>query len=58
MNNNVVTLPTNFVPKMPTDADFREHLIIQSQMIATLSEEITELSKTIFKLVRVLKDKA
>jgi hypothetical protein len=40
------------------EPDVREHLIIQSQMIATLSDEVTELSKLVGKLVRVLKERA
>jgi len=57
-NNKIVKLHTGFTPTQLPDADLREHLILQSQMIATLSDEVTELSKLLTKLVRVLKDKA
>ncbi len=58
-NNNIVKLPTGFLPPPPmVEPDVREHLIIQSQMIATLSDEVTELSKLVGKLVRVLKERA
>lgn len=57
-NSKIVKLPTGFTPSLPPDTDLREHLILQSQMIATLSDEVTELSRTLNKLVRVLKERA
>lgn len=57
-NNNIVKLPTGFLPPPPPlGGDVREHLILQSQMIATISDEVTELSKLLAKLVRALKER-